>query len=63
LKNMGSASRGISKQEIEGLIAERLLARKEKNWARSDEIRNSLAEKGVILKDSPQGTEWSFKQN
>ena len=63
LKALGSASRGIGKQEIEELIAERLLARKEKNWARSDEIRNGLAEKGVILKDSPQGTEWSFKQN
>jgi cysteinyl-tRNA synthetase len=63
LKALGSASRGISKQEIEQLIAERLSARKEKNWARSDEIRNGLAEKGVILKDSPQGTEWSFKEN
>jgi cysteinyl-tRNA synthetase len=63
LKALGSASRGISKQEIEGLIAQRLNARKEKNWARSDEIRNGLAEKGVILKDSPQGTEWSFKES
>ena len=62
-KEAGSASRGISPEEIEALIAERLQARKDKNWARADEIRNGLAEKGVILKDSPQGTQWSFKES
>jgi len=62
-KEAGSASRGISPQEIEALIDQRLLARKEKNWARADEIRNGLAEKGVILKDSSQGTQWSFKED
>lgn len=62
-KEAALGSRGISKQEIERLIAERLQARKEKNWSRADEIRTSLAEKGIILKDSPQGTEWSFNDN
>ena len=31
--------------------------------ARADEIRDILTEKGIILKDTPQGTEWSFKNN
>jgi cysteinyl-tRNA synthetase len=63
LKALGSASRGITKEEIEALIAQRLQARREKNWARADEIRNGLAEKGVVLKDSSQGTEWSFQES
>ena len=49
------------RQEIEQLIAERLTAKKAKDWGRADAIRDSLAEKGVMLKDTPQGTEWSFK--
>lgn len=56
-------ARGISKEEIERLIADRLQARKDKDWARADRIRNDLAAKGIILKDSPQGTEWSFKNS
>jgi len=56
-------ARGISKEEIERLIADRLQARKEKNWARADQIRNDLAAQGIILKDSAQGTEWSFKNS
>ena len=39
----------------------RLAARKEKNWARADEIRDELDAKGIVLKDTPQGTEWSVK--
>lgn len=44
--------------EIEALIAERNEAKKNKNWARADEIRNSLKEKGIILVDTPDGTTW-----
>lgn len=44
--------------EIEALIAERNDARKAKNFARSDEIRCLLAERGIILEDTPQGTRW-----
>ena len=43
---------------VEGLIAERAEAKKNKNWARADEIRNELAEKGVVLKDTKDGTSW-----
>ena len=44
--------------EIEALIAERTAARKEKNWARADEIRNKLTEMGIVLEDTPQGVKW-----
>jgi cysteinyl-tRNA synthetase len=43
---------------IEALIAERNEARKNKNFARSDEIRASLQQRGIILEDTPQGTRW-----
>ncbi len=42
--------------EIEQLIAQRLQARGEKNWAESDRIRDALADKGVTLKDNKDGT-------
>ncbi len=44
--------------EIEALIQERNEAKKSKNYARADEIRNMLKEKGIILVDTPQGTTW-----
>jgi cysteinyl-tRNA synthetase len=43
---------------IEAAIAERLAARKAKNFARADEIRTELAAKGIILEDGPKGTTW-----
>jgi cysteinyl-tRNA synthetase len=46
----------MSDAEIDGLIAERLAARKAKNWAQSDRIRDELAKAGVILEDKPGGT-------
>ncbi len=45
-------------EEIEALIAERQAARKERNFARADEIRNSLLEKGIILEDTRAGVRW-----
>ncbi|MDR0921049.1 MAG: cysteine--tRNA ligase [Lactobacillales bacterium] len=48
--------------EIEDLIEERHAARKNKNFARSDEIRDLLAEKGIILEDTAQGTRWKIEK-
>ncbi|MEZ4703650.1 MAG: cysteine--tRNA ligase [Bdellovibrionota bacterium] len=45
-------------QNIEKLIAEREYARREKNFVRADEIRASLAQQGIVLEDSPEGTSW-----
>ncbi|MDH6364832.1 cysteinyl-tRNA synthetase [Enterococcus sp. PF1-24] len=44
--------------DIEGLIEERNQARKDKNFARSDEIRDELKAQGIILEDTPQGVRW-----
>ena len=44
--------------DIENLIQERQDARKAKNFARADEIRNELLEKGIILEDTREGVKW-----
>lgn len=44
--------------DIEALIEERQAARKAKNFARADEIRDMLAEKGIILEDTRAGVKW-----
>jgi len=51
----------IPVDEIEALIAERGEARRAKNFKRSDEIRDLLLEKNIVLLDSPQGTTWKVK--
>lgn len=48
----------ILDEEIEQLIAERQAARKEKNFARADEIRGILLEQGIILEDTREGVKW-----
>jgi cysteinyl-tRNA synthetase len=48
-------------QEIEQLIVDRTEARKTKNWARADEIRDLLTEKGITLEDTAQGIRWRRK--
>jgi len=48
----------LSSEQIEALIAERLQARTDKNFVRSDEIRDELKAKGVVLEDSKGGTTW-----
>ena len=48
----------ILDDEIEALIAERQAARKEKNFARADEIRDELAAKGIVLLDTREGVKW-----
>ncbi len=45
-------------EAIEALIAERTAAKKEKNFARADEIRNQLLEQGIILEDTREGVKW-----
>jgi cysteinyl-tRNA synthetase len=51
---------GVDAAEIEALIVERSEARKSKDFARADEIRDTLANGGVILEDGPEGTTWKL---
>ncbi|MCT0955708.1 cysteine--tRNA ligase [Weissella cibaria] len=44
--------------DVDALIKERDAARETSNFARSDEIRDELASRGIILEDTPQGTRW-----
>ena len=44
--------------DIEALIAERQAARKERNFARADQIRDELLAKGIILEDTREGVKW-----
>lgn len=48
----------ILDEEIEKLIAERQAARKEKNFARADEIREELLGRGIVLEDTREGVKW-----
>ncbi|UCZ53351.1 cysteine--tRNA ligase [Bacillus shivajii] len=49
-------------EDIEALIQERIDARKNRDFARADEIRDELKEKNIILEDTPQGTRWKRGQ-
>ncbi|OGQ77769.1 MAG: cysteine--tRNA ligase [Deltaproteobacteria bacterium RIFOXYA12_FULL_58_15] len=51
---------GVDPLAVEDLIAERAAARKAKDFARADAVRNELAAMGVVIKDSPQGTTWEM---
>jgi cysteinyl-tRNA synthetase len=60
-KKEGLKKLKLSEEEILKFIEERNAARKEKNWKRSDKIRNDLLSKRIILEDSPSGTIWKIK--
>jgi cysteinyl-tRNA synthetase len=51
---------GEQDAQVEALIAERTEARKQKNWARSDELRDQLKAMGVVIEDTKDGTTWKW---
>ncbi len=51
----------LSDAKIENLIAQRQAARKSRNFARADEIRNELASAGIVLEDTKDGVRWKRK--
>jgi cysteinyl-tRNA synthetase len=51
----------ITAEEIEEMIGQRRQARVDRDFARSDEIRDELAARGILLLDSPEGTSWKVK--
>jgi cysteinyl-tRNA synthetase len=48
-------------EEVEKLIKERSEAKENKNFELADEIRNTLEERGIEIKDTPNGTSWKVK--
>ena len=59
------ADHGLSDEEvaeIESLIAQRTEARKAKNWTEADRIRDALAAKGVVVKDTKDGIQWTVNK-
>lgn len=54
----GGAAGGLGDAAIDDLIAQRIAARKSKNFAEADRIRKLLADSGVVLEDGAQGTTW-----
>ncbi len=47
-----------SDADIDALIEQRTQARKDKNWAEADRIRDELKDMGIVLEDTPQGVKW-----
>ena len=52
-------SDGLSNEDIDALVEERNAAKKAKNFARADEIRDQLKAAGIQLEDTREGTRWS----
>ena len=54
---------GITEDEVEAMIDARAQARKDKDFALADKIRNDLTDKGILLEDGPKGTAWRVKES
>ena len=56
----GENAASLDEKAIEAKIAERLTAKKNKDYALADKIRNDLKEQGILLEDGPTGTTWKI---
>jgi cysteinyl-tRNA synthetase len=55
------ARQSLTDEAIDALVAERTLAKRQRNFARADQIRNEFAEKGIMIEDSKDGVRWKRK--
>jgi len=55
------SAKGDIAPAVEGLLSEREAAREDKDWARADEIRDELAQMGVVVEDGPEGATWRLE--
>jgi cysteinyl-tRNA synthetase len=55
------ARQSLTDQAIDALVVERTLAKKQRNFPRADQIRNELAEKGIVIEDGKDGVRWKRK--
>jgi cysteinyl-tRNA synthetase len=55
------ANLSLSDAEIDALVAERTQAKKARNFARADAIRNDLLAKGILIEDAKDGVRWKRK--
>lgn len=62
LKTDNDSNPEVDAAWVEGLIAERQEARKNKNYKRADEIRNQLQEQNILLEDTSAGPRWQVKK-
>ncbi|HHO76959.1 MAG TPA: cysteine--tRNA ligase [Deltaproteobacteria bacterium] len=58
IKRSGISEMGLTQTEIEKLIDQRNAARKARDFTKADEIRDTLKSRGIVLKDTPEGTSW-----
>jgi cysteinyl-tRNA synthetase len=57
---LATSAQATDSGEIETLIEERNVARKNKDWAKADAIRRRLKDMGIVLEDGPKGTTWRY---
>ena len=51
----------LDTSKVEQLIADRNSARQSKNWEEADRCRDDLTQMGILIEDTPNGTEWKLK--
>jgi len=59
--NLRKTELELDVKKIEYLVNDRNRARKNKDWGRADQCRDELTQMGVVLEDTPKGTEWKIK--
>jgi len=62
LDDMLLRQKNLKRSDIDELVTERTQVRADKNYARSDEIRDELATKGILVSDTPEGTTWEVEK-